>query len=179
MNHATRRPLTGGGRVVDEVRGTKGLILAHSCCCWFLSVRTLTRASFAQRVAFVEMLCQFSMDELEAAARGISRRSHRMAARRRRMVTNGSPTGRLRSRAVQASNLRWDSGFCASNEWTSVGHERFMRAEARYILAKVEAASRAAMRASDRKTKQTRFVQAVKNAQGTSCDQRSYAGVNH
>ena len=89
MNQATRRPDTGGGRVVDEVRGTKGLILAHSCFCWFLSVRTLTRASSAHFVAFVCMLCQWSVEELEAAALVISGRSHhggRMAARRRQMA---------------------------------------------------------------------------------------------
>ena len=110
MNHATRRPDTGGGNLVVVVGGTKGLILAHSCFCWFLSVLTLTRASSAHFVAFVCMLCQFSMDELEAAARAIGRRSHRMAARRRRMVRNGSPTGRLWSRA--GPNCV-DHGFCA------------------------------------------------------------------
>ena len=104
MNHATRRPLTGGGRVAVVVGGTNDCIRAQACCCLFFIVRTFTRASLAQRVAFVEMLCQFSTDEFEAAARVISR-SHaglcRMAARRRRMVANGSPTGRLRSRADQ------------------------------------------------------------------------------
>ena len=96
INHATRRPDTGGGRVVVDERGTKGSMRAQVCFCWFLSVRTLTRSSLAQRVAFVVMLCQFSIDELEAAARVISRRSHRMAARWCRMVPNGSPMARLR-----------------------------------------------------------------------------------
>ena len=100
VNQATRRPLTGGGRVVVVVRGTKGSILAQACCCLFFIVRTFTRASFAQRVAFVVMLCQFRIDEFVAAARGISGRSHRMAARRRRMVRNGSPTGRFARGAV-------------------------------------------------------------------------------
>ena len=62
---------------------------AQACCCLFFIVRTLTRASFAQRVAFVVMLCQWSVEELEAAALVISGRSHhggRMAARRRQMA---------------------------------------------------------------------------------------------
>ena len=79
----------------------------------------MTRASFAQRVALVCMLCQFSIDELEAAARVISGRSHRMAARRRRMVRNGSPTGRLRSRAVQTLCLAFR--VLRVDEWTSTG----------------------------------------------------------
>ena len=111
MNQATRRPDTGGGRVVVVVGGTKGLMRAHSCCCLFLIVRTFTRASLAQRVAFVVMLCQFRIDELEAAARGISRRSHRMAARRRRM----GPMAALRvvcaSLAVQTLLLAPVPGF--------------------------------------------------------------------
>ena len=89
MNHATRLPLTGGGRVAVVVRGTKGSILAQACSCLFFIVRTFTRLSLAQRVAFVVMLCQLSVEELMAAALVISGRSHhggRMAARRRQMA---------------------------------------------------------------------------------------------
>ena len=108
----------------------------------FFIVRTFTRASLAQRVAFVVMLCQFRIDELEAAARVSRRRNHRTAARRRRMLTNGSPTGRLRSRAVR---FVLGFGFCVG-VWTMHRPGGILLGIC-YILTKVEAASREAMRA--------------------------------
>ena len=133
MNQATRRPDTGGGRVVVVVRGTKGSILAQACCCLFFIVRTLTRASLAQRVAFVVMLCQWSVEELEAAALVISGRSHhggRMAARRRQMAALRAfarPGGPICARGP---------GFCVVDERTG----QVVPLGLCYILTKIEAA---------------------------------------
>ena len=136
MNQATRRPDTGGGRVVVVVGGTNDSIRAQACCCLFFIVLTLTRASSAHLVAFVCMLCQWSTDELEAAARVSSGRSHRMAARRRRMV----PMAALRAVCGAApSDFVLASGFCVVF-WTMHRPGEILLGLC-YILTKVEAAS--------------------------------------
>ena len=53
-----------------------------------------------------------------------------MAARRRRMVRNGSPTGRLRSRAGRVQICGFP-GFAGSNDCGT--------SEVRYILTRLEA----------------------------------------
>jgi hypothetical protein len=118
------------------------------------------------------MLCQRSTDELEAAARVISR-SHaglcRMAARRRRMGANGSPTGGAAKFGFSFRVLR-----LVLESWTMRRPGEILLRIC-YFLTKVEASSvKLCVRVG---TSKLDLFRPKKHAQGAPTDQLSGWGL--